>query len=106
VSECKLAVNCRQRPGSPRRAVHSCTRDSNPNPYSPARGENEMPSRQNHIAPLTLALVLGALAAPSAGGQDLLIGQVSSQTSPVTSVNAKGLFVGVNVYFSHVNAQG
>ena len=50
-----------------------------------------MPSRKTHIPRLAIALVLGALAAPCAGGQDLLIGQVSSQTSPVTSVNAKGL---------------
>ena len=38
--------------------------------------------------------------------QDLLVGQVSSQTSPVTAVNARGLFTGINVYFSHINAKG
>jgi branched-chain amino acid transport system substrate-binding protein len=41
-----------------------------------------------------------------AATQELIVGQVSSQTSPVTSVNAKGLYAGINVYFSHVNAQG
>ena len=46
----------------------------------------------------------GAL--PSAHAEDLLIGQVSSQTSPVTAVNAKGLYAGFNVYLADVNAKG
>jgi branched-chain amino acid transport system substrate-binding protein len=64
-----------------------------------------MPSRKRLAPQLAIAAVLG-LAAPFAGAQDLLIGQVSSQTSPVTSVNAKGLFNGFNVYLEHINAQG
>jgi len=65
-----------------------------------------MPSRHSLIPQFAIATVLGGLAAPFAGAQDLLIGQVSSQTSPVTSMNAKGLFAGFNVYLEHVNAQG
>jgi len=41
-----------------------------------------------------------------AQGQDILIGQVSSQTHPVTAANAKGLYAGINVYFDHTNARG
>ena len=51
------------------------------------------------------AAVLGC-AASLACGQDILVGQVSSLTNPITALNAKGLSVGINVYFSHVNAQG
>ena len=44
--------------------------------------------------------------AGSAAGTDILIGQVSSQTSPVTAANAKALYAGINVYFEYVNAHG
>jgi ABC-type branched-subunit amino acid transport system substrate-binding protein len=37
---------------------------------------------------------------------DILIGQVSSQTSPVTAANAKALYAGINVYFDYVNEHG
>src|SRR5215467_7860993 len=54
---------------------------------------------------LVLAAFLGGHFA-SAQAADILIGQVSSQTSPVTAANAKALFAGINVYFSYVNANG
>jgi ABC-type branched-subunit amino acid transport system substrate-binding protein len=60
-------------------------------------------SRQLRIL-LCAAALQGA--APFAHAQDLLIGQVSSQTSPVTAVNAKGLYAGFNVYLAEVNAKG
>jgi branched-chain amino acid transport system substrate-binding protein len=44
--------------------------------------------------------------AGSAAAADILIGQVSSQTSPVTAANAKALYAGINVYFDYVNSQG
>jgi ABC-type branched-subunit amino acid transport system substrate-binding protein len=62
--------------------------------------------RQLRILPYALAAVSSGLAVPFAHGQDLLIGQVSSQTSPVTASNAKALYAGINVYFDHVNAHG
>ena len=52
------------------------------------------------------ACLLLALPGSADAAQDLLVGQVASLTSPVTSVNAKGLIAGLNVYFAHVNAQG
>src|SRR5499427_8621030 len=65
-----------------------------------------MDSRPFLVARLALSAFLGSLAFSPAHAQDLLVGQVSSQTSPVTAVNAKGLYAGINVYFSHVNARG
>jgi ABC-type branched-subunit amino acid transport system substrate-binding protein len=52
------------------------------------------------------AVVIALVAATLARAQDLLIGQVSSQTSPVTAINAKGLYAGFNVYLEHINSQG
>jgi len=49
--------------------------------------------------------VSAGLAAPVAA-QDLLIGQVASQTNIVTGANGRGVFTGINVYLSAVNAQG
>ena len=51
------------------------------------------------------AVVIALVAATLAHAQDLLIGQVSSQTSPVTAINAKGLYAGFNVYLEHINSQ-
>jgi branched-chain amino acid transport system substrate-binding protein len=64
-----------------------------------------MVSRKARVA-RSVAMVVACLAATLAHGQDILIGQVSSQTSPVTAMNAKGLFAGFNVYLEHINAQG
>src|SRR4051812_16331631 len=47
-----------------------------------------------------------AFAAPRARAQDLLIGQVSSQTSPTTGANAKALYAGITAYFDYVNERG
>ena len=58
------------------------------------------------ILPYALVAVSSGLAVPFAHGQDILIGQVSSQTSPTLAANAKALYAGINVYFDHVNARG
>ena len=63
-------------------------------------------SGKTRIAPFAAAVVVALVAATPAHAQDLLIGQVSSQTSPVTGINAKGLYAGFNVYLEHVNSQG
>jgi ABC-type branched-subunit amino acid transport system substrate-binding protein len=52
------------------------------------------------------AAVIALVAATLARAQDLLVGQVSSQTSPVTGINAKGLYAGFTVYLEHINSQG
>jgi branched-chain amino acid transport system substrate-binding protein len=52
------------------------------------------------LSSIALLACQGALAA------DILIGQVSSQTSPVTAANAKALYAGINVYLDYVNANG
>ena len=52
----------------------------------------------------TAAFFLGY--AGTSAGADILIGQVSSQTSPVTVANAKALYAGINVYFDYVNSHG
>src|SRR5713226_8614366 len=65
-----------------------------------------MPTRQFCTLLCTMAVVSSWLAIPFAYGQDLLICQVSSQTSPVTVANAKALYAGINVYFDHINARG
>jgi len=56
-----------------------------------------------------IRILAGALAAGLALGvhaQDILIGQVSSQTSTVTAANAKALYAGITAYFEYVNAKG
>ena len=65
-----------------------------------------MLSKKAHVLQSFLCVLAACAAAKLAHGQDLLIGQVSSQTSPVTAMNAKGLYAGINVYFEHINAQG
>jgi branched-chain amino acid transport system substrate-binding protein len=49
---------------------------------------------------------LACFAISSAHGQDLLVGQIASQSNIITSANAKGLYAGMKVYFDYVNAQG
>ena len=63
-------------------------------------------SRKAQVIQFVLCVLAALAAAKLAHGQELLIGQVSSQTSPVTAMNAKGLYAGINVYFEHVNATG
>jgi branched-chain amino acid transport system substrate-binding protein len=55
---------------------------------------------------LAAIAVFGFCRAPSASGQDLVVAQVASQTSPVTAANAKGMYSGMKAYFDYVNAQG
>src|ERR1044072_5241714 len=65
-----------------------------------------MQSRQRRVLRQAAIAVLGALAAPLAAAPDLIDDQVSTHTSPVTAMNVKGLYAGINVYFEHVNATG
>ncbi len=44
--------------------------------------------------------------ASQANAQDLVVGQVASQTSPVTAANSKGMFIGMKAYFDYANSQG
>jgi branched-chain amino acid transport system substrate-binding protein len=64
-----------------------------------------MASTRFYVLACTLALS-AALGAPPAAAQDILIGQVASQTSPVTAANAKALYAGINAYFEFVNGRG
>lgn len=52
------------------------------------------------------AVALACAAVLPAYAQDLLVGQIASQSNIITSANAKGLYAGMKVYFDHVNAQG
>jgi len=63
-------------------------------------------SGKARLLQLAAAVVIALVAGTLAHAQDLLIGQVSSQTSPVTATNAKGLYAGFNVYLEHINSQG
>jgi len=63
-------------------------------------------SAKTRLLQLAAAVVIALVAATLAHAQDLVIGQVSSQTSPVTATNAKGLYAGFNVYLEYINAQG
>jgi len=63
-------------------------------------------SRKELVLQVVGFVILAILAMSLAFSQDLVVGQVSSQTSPVTAMNAKGLYAGINVYFEHTNAQG
>jgi len=51
-------------------------------------------SRKARLLQFAAVVVIALVAATLAHAQDLLIGQVSSQTSPVTAINAKGLYAG------------
>ena len=47
------------------------------------------------------------LVAPApAAAQEVLVGQVGSQTNIVTGANGRGINIGINTYFAFVNAQG
>jgi len=52
------------------------------------------------VAGLCIAL------AGAAAAQDILIGQVSSRTSPTLAANSNALYTGINVYFDYVNQGG
>jgi len=58
------------------------------------------------VALATLVAVVSLLVFSAAHAQDLLVGQVASQTSPVTAANAKGMAIGLQTYFDYINAQG
>ncbi len=57
---------------------------------------------QRRIVLIAVAALSGA---PLAHGQDLVVGQVASQTSPVTAANSKGMYTGMKTYFNYVNAR-
>jgi branched-chain amino acid transport system substrate-binding protein len=61
------------------------------------------PSRS--LLPAALA-VLSFLAVPLASGQELVVGQIASQTHVVTTLNAKANYTGLKVYFDSINASG
>jgi ABC-type branched-subunit amino acid transport system substrate-binding protein len=46
------------------------------------------------------------LAGSPASAQDLLVGQVASQTNPATAANAKGMVTGLKTYLDFVNGRG
>ena len=55
---------------------------------------------------VTLVSAFTAIAAAPAAAQEVLVGQVGSQTNIVTGANGRGMNIGINAYFSSVNAQG
>lgn len=61
---------------------------------------------KSRILPRALAALVGCLALASAQAQDILIGQVASQTNAATAANAKGMLLGMTTYFDSINAQG
>ena len=65
-----------------------------------------MPRIQWRTVAITIAALPALGLASQAGGQDLLVGQVASQTSPVTAANSKGMYIGMKAYFDHANSQG
>ena len=58
------------------------------------------------VLPVTIAVIWSFLAAPSASAQDLVVGQVAALTNPGTTANAKGLAMGLQIYFNYVNEHG
>ncbi|MDB5806288.1 MAG: amino acid/amide transporter substrate-binding protein family [Betaproteobacteria bacterium] len=54
----------------------------------------------------TTTAVLACCAISPAHAQDLLVGQIASQSNIITSANAKGLYLGMKTYFDFINAQG
>jgi len=62
--------------------------------------------RHHRALSCALAAVLGWLAVSSVHAQDLLVGQIASQSNILTQANAKGLYQGMKAYFDYVNAQG
>lgn len=63
--------------------------------------KNKWQSPARAIAAVALCLAIGA-----AHAQDIVIGQVASQTNVVTAVNAKGVYSGMKAYFDSTNAHG
>jgi len=52
------------------------------------------------------ALLCACLAYAPARAQEILVGQVASQSNLVTAVNARGVYLGMKAYFDNVNAHG
>jgi len=65
-----------------------------------------MPKNPIRVSWVTFAAILGPFAAPPAGAQELLVGQVAALTNPGTTANAKGLAMGLQIYFKYVNEHG
>ncbi|HEY6721562.1 MAG TPA: ABC transporter substrate-binding protein [Burkholderiales bacterium] len=65
-----------------------------------------MVRNQSRFLLLASCAVVNLLAAPLATGQDLLVGQVASQTNPATAANAKGMVTGLKTYLDYVNERG
>lgn len=64
---------------------------------------NTMLSR---ILPTLALALLCSFSMPGTAAQDVIFGQVASQTNPASAANAKGLAVGIQAYFDKVNAGG
>src|SRR3989442_4891877 len=47
-----------------------------------------------------------SLSSVAHAAQDVVFGQIASQTNPASAANAKGLVVGIQTYFAKVNAKG
>lgn len=58
------------------------------------------------IVGVAVLLGLASGSGVALAGQDVVFGQVASQTNPASAANAKGLAVGIQTYFAKVNAQG
>ena len=58
------------------------------------------------FAALVSAFMAGCLIAAPASAQEVLVGQVGSQTNIVTGANGRGMNIGMNAYFASLNAQG
>ena len=46
-----------------------------------------------------------SLSSVAHAAQDVVFGQIASQTNPASAANAKGLVVGIQTYFAKVNAK-
>ena len=57
------------------------------------------------VPALSLA-VLGVFSSVGHAAQEVVFGQIASQTNPASAANAKGLAVGIQAYFDKVNANG
>ena len=61
------------------------------------------------VPSVVATLILATLCSFSGVGnaaQDVVFGQVASQTNPASTANAKGLAVGIQTYFAKINASG
>ncbi|WP_114970306.1 ABC transporter substrate-binding protein [Rhodoferax ferrireducens] len=58
------------------------------------------------IVPALFLSMLCGFSVPGHAAQEIVFGQIASQSNPASAANAKGLAVGIQVYFDKVNANG